>query len=85
MITVRFPNGQAVTYNDATHLIRSEDGWQLHTEKGGRWVASIQSSAGVIVEAMPPCSVSNPIQDNFLRTLRSTLTAFLRNLLKGRQ
>lgn len=60
-MTVRFPNGQAVQYNDANFLLRTENGWQLFTKENGKWLASIQTSAGVIVEAIPPCYVGNPL------------------------
>lgn len=61
MLIVRFPNGQEVRYNDATFLYREANTWQLYTKNGGRWVASIQVSAGVTVEAVAPCAVKNPL------------------------
>lgn len=62
MMTVRFPNGQAVTYNDACWLTTDESGnSRLYTEKDGKWLATIQVSAGVIIECVRPCGVVNPI------------------------
>lgn len=63
MLTVRFPNGVSVTYNSATQLVYGASVWQLYTEAkeaGGKWVCSIQPSAGVIIEASKPCSVEVP-------------------------
>ena len=61
MFTVRFPNGQAVTYNRANYLSWSNDGdWELYTEDDGDWIASIQKSAGAILETETPCTIDNP-------------------------
>ncbi len=62
MVTVRYPNGQCLTYNEAHDLTRNATEWDLYTKKDGKWVASIQISAGVIVEVIPPCKIENPIQ-----------------------
>ncbi len=63
MLTVRFPTGVAITYNNATKLYYNDDRWVLFTddkEKGGQWVCSIQKGAGAIVEAIHACAVENP-------------------------
>jgi hypothetical protein len=64
-MTVRFPNGQAVTYNDANFLtFGNGQVWSLYTkdpEKGGRWLCSISPESGAIVESVPPCKVENPL------------------------
>lgn len=62
MLTVRLPNGQVLQYNDACWLKRSSNGWALYTADpdkypDAKWVASIQDSAGAIVEARPPCRI----------------------------
>jgi hypothetical protein len=62
MLTVRFPTGVAVQYNDAFFLRRGADAWTLWTkdpDEGGKWVASIQLSSGAIVEAQGACRVEN--------------------------
>ncbi len=62
MFTVRYPSGVAVQYNTACYLLRGNDGWQLYTKnptEGGTWVASIQLSAGAVVEAVGACRVGN--------------------------
>lgn len=60
MLTVRYPSGVAVQYHTATYLVREISSWQLYTEKDGKWVASIQISAGVTVEAISASAVSAP-------------------------
>jgi len=51
MIRVRYPNGQSIIYEEATFLQRSQDGWNLYTDTQAiNWIASIQLSAGAIVE-----------------------------------
>ena len=60
MLTVRYPNGMAVQYNSATFLEHSANVWHLYTRRpseGGKWVASVQVSAGVIVESASPCAI----------------------------
>lgn len=60
MFTVRYPNGQAVQYNTAGFLKYNATVWEIYTkdpEKGGSWVASIQISAGAIVECVRACDV----------------------------
>ena len=62
MMTVRYPNGTAVQYNTAGSLYYKKWGWELYTESeesGGSWIASIQLSAGAIVEFSPACKVFN--------------------------
>jgi hypothetical protein len=62
MITVRYPNGQAVTYNTGWYLIRDGVGWHIYDKDpatGGSLQASIQLSAGCIVEWTPACRVEN--------------------------
>lgn len=64
MLTVRFPDGVAVTYNTANFLSREADAWKLYTGdpiKGGEWVTTIQISAGCMVESVRPCRVENPV------------------------
>jgi hypothetical protein len=92
VITVRFPNGQAVTYNDACFLRHGEDLWTLFTAdpaKGGKTVALIQTGAGVLVEFVKPCSVVNgltstdnldALAERLIRNLRNVPTSRLKRL-----
>ena len=63
MMTVRFPTGVAVVYNDANFLSYKNHAWELYTadpdKKSGRWVCSIPVATGCIVEVMPACRVEN--------------------------
>jgi hypothetical protein len=65
-ITVRYPTGIVVTYNDAHFLTHGEGQWKLSDKdpsKGGRYVAFIQASAGVIVEFDRACKVETVTLD----------------------
>ncbi|HEX8500761.1 MAG TPA: hypothetical protein VF659_09230 [Pyrinomonadaceae bacterium] len=57
MLTVRFPDGFSVTYNQAT---KAQFGSAYHTllNSKGEWVAIVPSSC--IIEAGSPCNFSNP-------------------------
>lgn len=59
-LTVRFQNGNTIVYNSANHVVYGTTSWNLYSEKGGRWIAAIQPSAGAIVEAVPPCNIFSP-------------------------
>lgn len=54
-MTVRYPNGLVVTYNDAQYLTRGGEWvlWTANPEKGGTQIAFIQAAAGAIVEFRP--------------------------------
>jgi len=57
MMRVRYPNGQMIQYNRANSLHYKSHAWDLYTadpDEGGSWIASIQTSAGVIVEVVEP-------------------------------
>lgn len=51
MIIVRFPNGAKITYSNANYVIDKESCTDLYTEKGGKWLASIQNSLRCIIES----------------------------------
>lgn len=61
MMTVRYPTGVAVTFNDANWLVPLNDGsWDLYTAdpaNGGRWVARVQGSAGATLEVIRAAKV----------------------------
>lgn len=64
MITVRYPNGQAITYNDAAFLDRSGTDWRILTERDGRLICCVQASAGAICEFRTPCKVEQALVSN---------------------
>jgi hypothetical protein len=88
MLTVRFPNGQAVQYNTACFVQGGggTDYLRLYThdpKKGGQWVASIQGSAGVIVEAITACRVYDGmerIEGQQIKDIKSSLATIKRKL-----
>jgi hypothetical protein len=83
MMTVRFPNGQAVQYNNAMWLEREETGWVLKESKAGAFIAFVQASAGAIVEFRGPCRVYDGIKSDQLSRLETqvqTLTREIRSL-----
>lgn len=60
MMTVRFPNGVAVTYNDARWAKYGQIMHELYTgdpTKGGTWIASIPAATNCIIEAQRCCKV----------------------------
>lgn len=62
MLTVRFPTGVSIRYNEATFVQYTQAAWELYTKdpaRGGRWVASVSPFAGGIIEAQPACAVEN--------------------------
>lgn len=60
MIRVRFPNGAVIAYAEATYCVLNDLGVSLYTTRGGDWVASIQASAGAVIEARPATAVDDP-------------------------
>lgn len=86
MITVRFPNGQAVQYNTATCITRENGEWKLYTtapDKGGALVAMIQASAGVLCEWVYPCRVYDAPQREPQAEIKNELRAIRRKIKKG--
>ena len=79
-MTVRFPNGQAVQYNSAHYLLRTESGWVLKTSETGTFVAFIQLSAGAIVEFSAPCRVYDAVQEGKLRQLEACVDALTKEI-----
>jgi hypothetical protein len=62
MMTVRFPNGQAVQYNDAYFIQWGTDAHNLYNKNhnaGGSLIARVPREC--IVEWIKPCRVYNPI------------------------
>jgi hypothetical protein len=56
VITVRFPSGVAVQYNDAHWIERGEHYTDLRDKRGGRLLAQVPTR-GCIVEFVRPCRV----------------------------
>lgn len=61
MITVRFPNGQAVQYNDGHH-IDTRATFHYVCTKQDTWIAMVPLQC--IIEISHPCRVYNPLTDS---------------------
>jgi hypothetical protein len=75
MMTVRFPNGQAVQYNAAENI----SGTFLVDSKG-HWIARVPDDC--IVEACPPCRVYDALQEKPLEELTKEVRALKRKITK---
>lgn len=72
MMTVRFPNGQAVRYNDACFILWGENHSTLYSKdpnKGGSLIARVPREC--IIEWVAPCRVYNPLTDNINEKLEA--------------
>jgi len=83
MITVRFPNGHAVQYNDGNYLETWEDGATIRTKKDGDLIAEVPKTC--IIEWVRPCRVYNPlatVHNEDLIALKKEVAALRRKLDK---
>src|SRR3569832_2439685 len=62
MMTVRFPNGQAVQYNTATYVLRKDGFSDLYTKKDGTWIAQVPNTC--IIESVSACRVYDGMHSN---------------------
>ena len=65
-LTVRYPDGTGVTFNNARKLYYGIACWELYTrskDEGGTIVVSIQPTAGVSIEFVEPCRVTRHVGD----------------------
>ena len=60
MITVRFSNGQAVTYNSAQKIMPYEGGFKILNSQDGLMAVA---PSGSLIEWTQPCKVENPISN----------------------
>ena len=73
-VTVRFPNGQALTYNAGWYVSWQGGRARLYDkapDKGGDLIASLPSDA--IIEWQPPCKIENPVAGLTLHTALETV------------
>jgi hypothetical protein len=86
MIRVRYPDGTTFQYNDANYLHRDSITWDLYSDaKETKWIASIQASAGAIVEAVPACRIYNAAEQfnsNIMRLLQEDLSIIRKKITK---
>lgn len=87
MITVRFPTGFSIQYNDATNVTRDASGYTRILTKGAKLIAQVPTSQ-CVVEFITPCRMYNPLADanddaaNEIRLLRKEITSLKRKLVK---
>jgi hypothetical protein len=63
MITVRFPSGFSIQYNDAAYAKgRSSGAFDLLVKEGGKWIATVP--ADCVIEAVAPCRMYNANSGN---------------------
>lgn len=63
MMTVRFPNGQALRYNKAMYLTRETYNFCLKESVEGKSIVFVPYNSGAIIEWEYPCDISNPIAE----------------------
>jgi len=66
MITVRFPNGQAVQYNDGTYVEHYGNFQRITTKKGGDPIAVVPYDC--IIEFVTPCVSTIPLLPYRMKT-----------------
>jgi len=82
VITVRFPNGQAVQYNTANYVYRRRRYSDLLTKEDGEWVAQVPNDC--IIEGVPAGRVYDALQQQPLEQLTKEVRA-LRRKMTGRR
>ncbi len=94
-MTVRFPSGFSVQYNDANYLsymgVHPNQAIRLTTAReNGKWICDIPVSSGAIVEVAPPCRTYNAnttddgkVAQECLRRIRSLSVYDLAELKKA--
>jgi|WetSurMetagenome_2_1015567.scaffolds.fasta_scaffold233613_2 hypothetical protein len=80
MMTVRFPNGQAVQYNNARHVNRYDTYSDIYEREGGIWIAQVPNTC--IIESQAACRVYDGIEDMPKGTDMQNLTKIIQELKK---
>jgi hypothetical protein len=83
MMTVRFPNGQAVQYSDAVNFHYYSDTQKYLIDKNGHWLALVPNSC--IIENVRACRVYNPISNvtnEELESLKKEIQSMKRKLYR---
>lgn len=61
MMTVRFPNGQAIQYNTAGFVLRNTSYTDIYVKEGGQWIAQVPNTC--VIESVRACKVYNGLQN----------------------
>lgn len=81
MITVRFPNGHAIQYNNMHFVWHTDNGtWKLG-ENETKPSVFIQASAGAVVEFTSPCRVYNGEHAQPLAEIQKEVHALRRKIV----
>jgi hypothetical protein len=75
MITVRFPSGQAVTYNSGTKVDRWFVGTNIR-DSSDHLLAWVSDSSGAVIEWASPCKVENPFTELTMKTALQYVNTF---------
>lgn len=80
MLRVRFSSGLVVRYNDANYCIREKTMQVLYQRNGSseRWIANIPNDC--LVEAVLPCSIQNPGNEDHLQYLENLVEALTKEI-----
>jgi hypothetical protein len=87
MITVRFPNGQAVKYNDGYYVETETNQRRIYNKGGGTLLAFVPLDC--IIEWVTPCAVHNPLDKEEitikydLEALKKEIKLLRKELKKG--
>ncbi len=82
MMTVRFPNGQAVQYNDARFAMCEDGRTKIYTDREQKGLVAIVPP-GCLIEWTQPCRVYNPIQPQIPAMIERELASLRRALRKA--
>lgn len=80
MMTVRFPNGLSVQYNDANFALRHAEYTDLHTKENGAWIAQVPNDC--LIEVRPACRVYDALQQQSLEQLTKEIRSLKRKMAK---
>lgn len=80
MMTVRFPNGQAVQYNEARYVARYDSYTDLYDKKDGVWIAQVPNTC--LIESQPACRVYDALQQQPLEQFTKEVRALKRKIAR---
>jgi len=81
LLTVRFPNGQAVQYNTANYVKSSTEYSDIYEKKDGVWVAQVPNTC--IIEAVNACRVYHAPESELTASIANQIEVLGRKLLRA--
>jgi hypothetical protein len=79
MMTVRFPNGFSIQYNDANFCSRGTVYTDLYVKEGGKWIVQFPTTM-CLIENVSPCRTYNAQHNDELLTELAYVRKELRTL-----